>query len=51
MKSMPVRGIQVIIANINAKIKTEWGSTGNISMKLADTHVNCVIKKRKKSLI
>ena len=37
--------------SINSKIKTEWGFTGNISMKLSDTHVKCVIKKRKKSLI
>ena len=43
--------IQVISVRINSKIKTGWGSTGNISMKLSDTHVNCVIKKRKKSLI
>ena len=26
-------------------------STGNLAMKLSDTHVNCVNKKRKKSLI
>ena len=26
-------------------------STGNLAMKLSDTHVNCVNKKRKRSLI
>ena len=38
-------------AIINSKIKTEWNSTGNLSMKLSDTHVKCVIKKRNKSRI
>ena len=37
-------GIQVISVIISSKMKTEWGSTGNISMKLSDTHVNCVTK-------
>ena len=36
---------------INSKIGTGWGSTGYLSMKLKDTHVNLVIKKQKKSLI
>ena len=38
---MQVFGIQVISVRISSKMKTEWGSTGNISMKLSDTHVNC----------
>ena len=42
---------QVISAIINSKIRKELGSTGNLAMKLPDTHVNCVNKKGKKSLI
>ena len=48
---MKMLNILVNGAIINSKIKTEWNSTGNLSMKLSDTHVKCVIKKRKKSLI
>ena len=48
---MKMQNILVNGAIINSKIKTEWSSTGNLSMKLSDTHVKCVIKKRKKSLI
>ena len=48
---MKMLNILVNGAIINSKIKTEWSSTGNLSMKLSDTHVKCVIKKRKKSLI
>ena len=48
---MKMQKILVNGAIINSKIKTEWSSTGNLSMKLSDTHVKCVIKKRKKSLI
>ena len=48
---MKMQNILVNGAIINSKIKTEWSSTGNLSMKLSDTHVKCVIKKRKKSLV
>ena len=48
---MKIKGISVISAIINSKIKKELDSTGNLAMKLSDTHVNCVNKKRKKSLI
>ena len=48
---MKMQNILVNGAIINSKIKTEWSSTGNLSMKQSDTHVKCVIKKRKKSLI
>ena len=41
----------MISAIINSKIRTGWGSTGYLSMKLSDTHVNLVIKKQKKSLV
>ena len=44
-------GIQVISAIVNSKIRTEWGSTGNLSMKLPDSRVNSVVKKQKKSII
>ena len=37
--------------NYQLKDKKEMDSTGNLAMKLSDTHVNCVNKKRKKSLI
>ena len=48
---MKMLNILVNGAIINSKIKTEWSSTGNLSMKLSDTHVKCVIKKRNKSLV
>ena len=48
---MKMQNILVNGAIINSKIKTEWSSTGNLSMKLSDTHVKCVIKKRNKNPI
>ena len=49
MESMQVYDIQVINAIINSKIRTELDSTGNLSMKVSDTHVNCVIKNERKA--
>ena len=48
-ESMQVQDIQVINAIINSKIRTELDSTGNLSMKVSDTHVNCVIKNERKA--
>ena len=48
---MKMQNILVNGAIINSKIKTEWSSTGNLSMKLSDTRVKCVIKKHQKRLI
>ena len=36
---------------ISSKIKTEWESTENISMKLSDTRVNCVLKNERKASV